>query len=164
MSPHGVYPGRVVALGSSHVSQRCSQRHASLDNYRPISLTDVFYKLYAALLQKRLAFYIDPRVRDTQLGFRRGKSTSQPIHILRRLIETHERQQSPLHILLVDWARAFDSVSFAAIERSLVRLGVPSPFVRAVMAIYNHPQLRVNDSGSTSEETVHYPLTYFISF
>ncbi|CAE7932471.1 unnamed protein product [Symbiodinium necroappetens] len=64
----------------------------SLDNYRPISLTDVFYKLYA-----------------------------------------------------------FDSVSFAAIERSLVRLGVPAAFVRAVMAIYNNPQFRVKDSGSTSE-------------
>ena len=171
MSSHGVYPGRVVALGSSHVSQRCSQRHASLDNYRPISLTDVFYKLYAALLQKRLAFYIDPRVRDTQLGFRRGKSRSQPIHILRRLIETHERQQSPLHTLFVDWAKAFDRVSFAAIERSLVRLGVPSPFVRAVMAIYNHPQFRVKDSGSTSEVGVQSrgipqgcPLTYSISF
>ncbi|OLP75530.1 LINE-1 retrotransposable element ORF2 protein [Symbiodinium microadriaticum] len=123
----------------------------SLDNYRPISLTDVFYKLYAALLQKRLAFYVDPRIRDTQYGFRRGKSTSQPIHILRRLIETHERQQSPLHILFVDWAKAFDSVSFAAIERSLVRLGVPAAFVRAVMAIYNNPQFRVKDSGSTSE-------------
>ena len=122
----------------------------SVDNYRPISLTDVFYKVYASLLQQRLSHYIDPRIRETQYGFRRGRSTSQPIHILRRIIETHERQDSPLHILFVDWAKAFDSVSFSSIEQSLLRLGVPGPFVNAIMAIFSAPRFRVKDSGVTS--------------
>ena len=122
----------------------------SVENYRPISLTDVFYKIYASLLQQRLAHYIDPRIRETQFGFRRGRSTSQPIHILRRIIETHERQDSPLHVLFVDWAKAFDSVSFSSIEQSLLRLGVPDPFVKAIMAIYSAPRFRVKDSGVTS--------------
>ena len=124
----------------------------SLDNYRPVSLSDCFYKIYASLLQKRLAFYIDPRIRDSQFGFRRGRSAAQPIHILRRLIETHERQVSPLHVLFLDWSKAFDSLSFAAIEQSLVRLGVPDPFVRAVMSIYQSPQFRVRDSGCISQQ------------
>ena len=72
----------------------------SMDNYRPISLTDVLCKTYASLLQKRLAFYIDPRICEHQYGFRRTRSTSQPIHILRRLIETHERQEAPLHVIV----------------------------------------------------------------
>ena len=102
------------------------------------------------LLQLRLSHYIDSRIRETQYGFRRGRSTSQPIHILRRIIETHERQDSPLHILFVDWAKAFDSVSFSSIEQSLLRLGVPGPFVNAIMAIFSAPRFRVKDSGVTS--------------
>ena len=124
----------------------------SLDNHRAICLTDVFYKVYASLLQRRLAMYIDPRIRDNQFGFRRGRSTSQPIHVLRRLLEAHERQDSPLHLLFLDWSKAFDSVTFCSIEQSLVRIGVPPPSVKAIMAIYSSPRFRVRDSGITSEE------------
>ena len=61
-----------------------------LSNYRPISLTNTMYKIYASLLQKRLAAHFDSRLRPTQFGFRSGRSVTQPIHILRRLLEVHE--------------------------------------------------------------------------
>ena len=53
-------------------------------NYRPISLLNVFYKVYAALLQRRLARAHDHHLRTTQYGFRRDRSTRDPLFILRR--------------------------------------------------------------------------------
>ena len=46
------------------------------ENYRPISLLCSVYKIYAALLQRRLASALDDDISKTQFGFRQGKSTS----------------------------------------------------------------------------------------
>ena len=55
------------------------------ENYRPIVLLQSIYKIYARLVQNRLAEAIDERIWSTQFGFRRNRSTSQPISILRRI-------------------------------------------------------------------------------
>ena len=48
----------------------------SLSNYRPISLTNVSYKIFASMLQSRLETHVDSRIRDTQYGCR--KTVPQP--------------------------------------------------------------------------------------
>ena len=50
---------------------------ADLDNYRPIALLNAQYKIYAAILQRRIANALDSKLQKTQYGFRQGKSTTQ---------------------------------------------------------------------------------------
>ena len=121
-----------------------------LSNYRPISLTNTMYKIYASLLQKRLAANFDHRLRPTQFGFRSGRSVTQPIHILRRLLEVHERQTEAFHAIFLDWAKAFDSVTFSSIQSSLDYMGVP-PLVReAIASLYQSPTVTVRESQHRS--------------
>ena len=40
-------------------------------NYRPISLTNISYKIFASMLQSRLSHLLDDRIRPTQFGFRK---------------------------------------------------------------------------------------------
>ena len=122
-----------------------------LSNYRPISLTNSMYKLFASLIQKRLSHFFDDRIRSTQFGFRAKRSTTQPIHIMRRILEVFERQQNSLHLLFLDWSKAFDSVSFSAIESSLRHFGVPPLFIRSILSLYSSPKFIVRDSGFSSE-------------
>ena len=56
-------------------------------NYRPISLLNVVYKLYVKVIRSRIAAVIDKYITKSQYGFRQYKSTSQAIHIIRRLGE-----------------------------------------------------------------------------
>ena len=123
----------------------------SLANYRPISLTNVSYKIFASMIQSRLATSLDSRIRPTQFGFRKNCSTSQPIHILRRLLEMHERQPSPFHALFLDWSKAFDSVTFTAICSAMSFMGVSPHVISVIMSLYNNPSFRVRDSQQTSE-------------
>ena len=105
--------------------KKIQQDTRDLSNYRPISLTNTMYKIFASLIQQRLSHFFDERIRSTQFGFRAKRSTTQPIHIMRRILEVFERQQNSLHLLFLDWSKAFDSVTFSAIESSLVHFGVP---------------------------------------
>ena len=71
----------------------------SCGSYRPISLTQSMYKIYASLLKIRLREHVEPYIRPQQFGFRPKRSTSQPIHILRRCLEIFERSIESLHLV-----------------------------------------------------------------
>ena len=75
------------------------------DNYRPIALLNIGYKLMASMIQKRLSDAMDDRIDPSQFGFRKGKSTAQPIHIYRRIQEIHEEAGLELITILLDWGK-----------------------------------------------------------
>ncbi len=81
---------------------------ALFKNYRPISLLNNLTKLYARILKARLEEGMEAELNNTQYGFRPGRSTSYPIHIIRRALEKAEREGSALHCLALDWKMAFD--------------------------------------------------------
>ena len=121
-----------------------------LSNYRPISLPNVSYKIFASMLQSRLALHLDERLRSTQFGFRQHCSTSQPVHILRRLIEVFERHSTSFHALFLDWSKAFDSVTFTAIRSALQFMGVSDHLISVIFSLYNNPTFVVRDSSKRS--------------
>ena len=77
-------------------------------NYRPISLLNTFYKIYAAItLQIRPAAEHDHHLGDTQYGFRAAKSTQDPLLIHRRAQDLSIKTGLPC-LLFLDWRMAFD--------------------------------------------------------
>ena len=69
---------------------------SNLSNYRPIALLNSIYKIVASIIQKRLANTLDDKLQKTQCGFRKKKSTSQAIHIIRRIIDMGEKSDRTL--------------------------------------------------------------------
>ena len=63
-------------------------------NYRPISLLQPVYKIYAGMIKNRLADEIDNRIRRLQFGFRGKKSTAQTMFICRRRQDIIERSDN----------------------------------------------------------------------
>ena len=53
---------------------------SDLANYRPLSLLNATYKIFAAIVQKRLAAGMDHLLHETQYGFRKQRSTQHAIH------------------------------------------------------------------------------------
>ena len=94
-------------------------------NYRPIALLNVIYKLLASIIQKRLSNKMDDVIDKNQYGFRKGKSTSQPLFILRRTQEIQEEAALESHPLLLDWKKPFDKVSQERMIQAISRLGIP---------------------------------------
>ena len=95
---------------------------SDIGNYRPISLLNSTYKLFTAILVERISSKLDKHLQKTQFGFRRNKSTANAIVLIRRLIDNAERSnKQELHMLLLDWEKAFDKVThkslFIAMEK-----------------------------------------------
>ena len=122
------------------------------ENYRPIALLSIGYKLMASMVQKRLSEAMDDRIDSAQVGFRKGKSTSQPIHIYRRVQEIHEEAGLELVRILLDWEKAFDKIHQGRLLDALKRIGIPLQTVRVVETIYRNPKFSIKEMGKRSSE------------
>ena len=121
-----------------------------LGNYRPISLLNSVYKILAAIIQKRLESKLDDKLQRTQFGFRRKRSTADAILCIRRIIDKGEMTQSKTLLVLLDWEKAFDTVSHIGLFTILKRLGVETKVINLIKAIYNNPSFYVDTDGMQS--------------
>ena len=121
-------------------------------NYRPIALLNLSYKILAIIIHTRLSQAIDININPHQFGFRKGKSTSQPLFIYRRIQELHEESGDTFHTLLLDWEKAFDKVDQTRLVQALSRLGIPPKILRLITAIYDNPKFTVTEGEHNSTE------------
>ena len=113
-------------------------------NYRPIALLNVTYNILAIIIHVRLYETIDGRVSKTQFGFRKNKSTAQPLFIYRRIQEIHEEFGLSFYTLLLDWEKAFDKVDQKRMIQAIKRLGIKDKIIRMIGAIYKEPKFFIN--------------------
>ena len=125
---------------------------ADCSNYRPISILNIGYKVFASILLERLRRGgAEERLWGSQFGFRRGAGTEDAIHVARRRIEEAiATRGGAFAFLALDWRRAFDSICPEGMSRALLRFGVPQRFVDMVAAIYSDRRFTVSDCGSRS--------------
>ena len=121
-------------------------------NYRPISLLNAGYKLFALILLNRLrSSNIDSKLWHSQFGFKRGANVSDAIFVARRLIDkTFADKDSRLVLLALDWAKAFDSIMPEPMFAALSRFGLPDQFVHMVRNIYSSRSFFVHDHAVSS--------------
>ncbi|CAD6189595.1 unnamed protein product [Caenorhabditis auriculariae] len=100
-----------------------------LNNFRPISLLSVVYKLFTKIIVNRLEKKLDDFQPPYQAGFRRDFCCLDHIHTLTQVVERHREYHLPLALAFVDYRKAFDSVEINAILNSLVAAGIPTKYI-----------------------------------
>ena len=125
------------------------------ENYRPICLVQIGYKLFAMVMLQRLKRAgAENKLWPTQFGFRSGHGTIDAIFAARRVVEqAWLTQQGQCSLLALDWAKAFDSVTPDALFKSLSRFGIPPTFVEVVVGIYSDRTFVVRDQSRPRGDT-----------
>ena len=123
----------------------------NLENYRPLSLLDTFFKVMAAMMKARIEQHVEQQLGNTQFGFRRGKGTTQAIYVARRVQEFMERGGLDAQFVFLDWEKAFDKISHEWLMKAIASYGLSKRMVEMIMQIYENPRFHVEVEGVKSE-------------
>ncbi|MFM7642504.1 MAG: reverse transcriptase domain-containing protein [Cyanobium sp.] len=117
------------------------QRGSPLEpvNYRPIVVSSVLHKVYAHCLLRALHEHLGDQF-DTlfprQAGFLPGRDTMLNVLALHHMVSTQAARQLPLHVVLLDVSKAYDSVQLPMLVATLTGLAVPPHLVAAIVGLY----------------------------
>lgn len=108
-----------------------------INNYRPISLIPVMYKLFVQIIMGRINRTLEEEQSEEQAGFRKTYSTIDHIHTLTQLMEKSTEYQEPLYLLFIDFFKAFDCIEHCYIWHALKQQRIPLKYIRIFKNIYD---------------------------
>jgi len=149
---NGECPSNVLKAFVASIYKKGDPKQQS--NYRPISLLNSIYKIYAALLKGRLSSAIDKDLQRTQFGFRAARSTSIPVNCIKRVIERACASQDPAILVFLDWEKAFDRIRQDKLIECLKRMNVDQQMINAISSLYASPSFAVKIGSSQSDWSV----------
>ena len=91
-------------------------------------------------------------LRDEQAGFRKGRSCTDQIFILRHVVQQCVEYRNPLLMVFVDYEKAFDSVHQPILWRVLRYYGILAKYVNLIKSVHEHSRCKVNVNGVLSNE------------
>ena len=90
-----------------------------LKNWRPITLLNTSYKIASACIASRIKKVLPTIIHGDQTGFLAGRYIGENVRLIYDTLYHTEKHSIPGQILLVDFLKAFDSVSWSFIEKCL---------------------------------------------
>jgi len=125
-------------------------------NYRGISILNTWYKIYSRILNMKLQNYSEVFMRETQNGFRKGRSCMDPIFCLKLLMEKSREFNLETHLLFIDYEKAFDNVERKILFNILKSRHIPNTLLKAIVDIYtkNKILIKFNNKLPKSVENV----------
>lgn len=119
-----------------------------VNNWRPITIGSILNRLYAKVLDQR----IKPDMHWTQKGFMPVDGCGEHISVLTALINQSRKNKTPLCLVFLDLAKAFDTVPHDAIRRALIRHSVHPMMAAVISDLYdNAATLIACREGNTRE-------------
>ena len=90
-----------------------------LKNWRPITLLNTSYKIASACIAARVKNVLPTIINGDQTGFMAGRYIGENVRLIYDVLFHTEKLSIPGQILLIDFLKAFDSVSWSFIEKCL---------------------------------------------
>ena len=123
----------------------------NLNNWRPISLTNVDYKILAKVMSLRLNIVIDKLIGLQQVGFMKGRNISLIHRQIDDLLNIQRRNNAAGILLAIDFKQAFDAINIECILNSLKIFGFGDNFIKWIAILNTSRESCVKNGGHISD-------------
>ena len=91
----------------------------NLKNWRPITLLNSIYKFFSGIIAERIKIVLPNLIHSDQKGFVNGRIIGENTRLIYDIIDEINRQNSKGLIILIDFEKAFNSISWEFISKTL---------------------------------------------
>ena len=123
-----------------------------LEQYRPISLVGVFYKIITKVLAGRLKKVLPAIIDESQSSFLKGRGILDSVLMANEVVEDLRKKGRSGISLKVDFEKAYDSVRWDFLYDMLHKLGFHSVWILWIRGCLESATVSVLVNGSPTEE------------
>lgn len=118
-------------------------------DYRGIMITQVVYRIFMKILQKRLRNLLEQKrlLQSEQAGFRKKRNTIDQVTTLMEILERRKGVKMQTSLIFVDIKQAYDSVHPQALRAALTMLGLPHRYVLLMGELYRESIVKIRIDG-----------------
>jgi hypothetical protein len=120
-----------------------------LKNWRPISLLNTDYKILAKALAFRLQNVLPSIINDDQTGYLKNRYIGQNIRLLEDISFFTDEENIPGIIFSIDFEKAFDSVNWNFLYKTLTKFNFGNKFISYIKTMYYNTESTVMNNGKT---------------
>lgn len=122
-----------------------------LSNWRPITILNCGYKLISGVIAKRINSVLPILIHPDQSGFVKGRYIGDSIRNTYDTLQYAKANNLSGLLLLIDFEKAFDSISFKYIQKTLKFFGFGTNLTKWVGILLNNFRAAINHAGNISE-------------
>ena len=122
-----------------------------LKNWRPISLLNVDQKIGSSVIVNRIKQILDKLISSSQKGFLKGLYIGECTRLIFDLIERAEEENIPGILLLLDFEKAFDTVEWSFLLKTLDFFGFGKDLCNWVKTFYTDQTSCILNNGHCSD-------------
>jgi exonuclease III len=118
-----------------------------LKNWRPITLLTVDYKLLAKSLALRLSTILPEFIDASQFGYIKDRYIGENIRCVIDLDAYYKKEKKEIYALQIDFEKAFDSINWEFMFKSLEAMNFDKDFIKWVRILYKNTMSCVMNNG-----------------
>ena len=129
-----------------------NKQRQHLKNWRPISLLNVVYKIASSSIANRLKTVLNKIISKTQNGFLDGRYIGESTRIIYDIMQLCDDQKKDGLLLLVDFEKAFDSVSWAFLYKTFKFFNFGTSIISWITLFNNNVTAYISQCGYLSNK------------
>jgi len=127
-----------------------SDHPSSYNDFRPISLCNLVYKIIAKVISTWIKPVMERNLSPEQLGFLKGRRIHDAIGVTHKSIHNIFHKKKKAMIMKIDLKKAFDSVDWDYLRLILLSVGFGLNFTDWIMSCVSSANLSVLINGEAS--------------